>query len=80
MFAKVKTRKQLEDQGIARIESNDAWGYGEPGEFKYVLNIIDNRFVFKHEGSTNYSHATIKDCIDHYNDGFVTRKEFYTNH
>lgn len=76
---KVRTKKELESQGIARIESNDVWGFGEDGEFKYVLNIIKEGVVFKYEGSSNYAHKTIKDCVDHYNQGFVSWESWYKN-
>jgi len=65
------TRKQLEKEGIAKIESNDFWGFGEQGEYKYVLNIIKEGVVFKDERTTNFPHKTIKECIEHYKRGFV---------
>jgi hypothetical protein len=68
---KVKTRKQLEAQKIAVIESNDFYGFGEDNEFNYVLNIVKKGLVFKHDQTTNYPHKTIKDCIEHYNSGFI---------
>ena len=68
---KVKTKKQLESQGIARIESNDFWQFGGEGEYKYVLNIIKVGVFFKDERTSNFPHKTIKSCIDHYNRGFI---------
>ena len=43
---KVRTKKELESQGYAKIESNDLWGFGEEGEFKYVLNEFGPLFLF----------------------------------
>ena len=68
---KVTTRKQLESQGIATIESNDLWGFGEGNEFKYVLAITKKGLVFKNEGTRNYPTKTIKECINLYNEGFI---------
>lgn len=70
----VRTRKQLEEQGIARIETNEWWGFGDDGEFKYVLNIIKKGLVFKYEKTENYPHKTIKSCIEQYNHGFTPCK------
>lgn len=77
---KVRTKKELESQGYAKIESNDLWGFGEEGEFKYVLNIVKKGYLFKASETSNYACKTIKDCIEHYNLGFITYKEFYPDH
>lgn len=66
----VRTRKELESQGIATIESNDFWGFGEDGEFKHVLVIIKEGFMFKNEETSNFPCKTIKECIELYNEGF----------
>ncbi len=78
MIKNVKTRKQLEQQGFARIESNfgNGWCYLDES-FKWVLIMNDDDFVFKQEGNTIVAGQTIKDLIDTYNDGIVTFKEFY---
>ena len=68
---KATTRKQLESQGIATIDSNDFWGFGEGNEFKYVLVINKKGLVFKNEGTTNYPTKAIKECINLYNEGFI---------
>lgn len=75
------TRKQLEKEGIAKIESNDFFSFGDPGDYKYVLNIIKEGLVFKDEKTTNFPHKTIKGCIEHYKRGFtlLNNKPFAKN-
>lgn len=70
-FKKVTTRKQLESQGIATIESNDFYGFGEENEFRFVLAIVKKGLVFKNEETRNYPTKTIKECINLYNEGFI---------
>ena len=77
---KVRTKKELESQGYATIESNEFWGFGEEGEFKYVLNIVKEGYLFKASETSNKACKTIKDCIEHYNLGFITEKELYPDH
>ena len=78
MKKNVKTRKQLEQEGLARIESNfgQGWCYLDES-YKWVLIINDDDFVFKQEGNTLVVGMTIKELIDVYNEGIVSFKEFY---
>lgn len=78
MRNKVKTRKELESQGFARIESNfgDGWCYLDRS-YKWILVMNDDDYVFHQEGNTVVAGQTIRDLIDIYNDGIITFNEFY---
>ena len=70
-LTQVKSKKALENQGLAVIESNDFWQFNEA---KYVINIIAKNLIFKQTGTSNYSAKTIKECLWIYNRGLENKK------
>ena len=66
-YTKVKSKKALEKQHIAVIDSNEYWQFEDA---KYVLNIVAKGLVFKQTGTYNYPAKTISECLSIYNKGF----------
>ena len=67
----VKSRKAMEAQGYAKIESNEAHGFDEA---KYVL-VLKSGYVLYCEGTCTYPTMTIRDAIDTYNAGIILEEE-----
>jgi hypothetical protein len=65
-LTQVKSKKALERQGLAVIESNDFWQFNEA---KYVIKIVAKNLVFKQTGTSNYPTQTIRECLWIYNRG-----------
>jgi len=63
----MKTRKDLEKEGIATIESNAFYGYGD-AKWVLVLNdkYVDNEYLFKKTKTITYPAMTIGECIGIY--------------
>ena len=61
------TRKQLQKEGIATIESNDFYGY-EEAKWVLVLNdeYVDNQQVFSKTKTITFPAMTIGECIGIY--------------
>jgi hypothetical protein len=61
------TRKKLESEGIAKIESNDFYGYGD-AKWVLVLNdkYIDDEYVFRKTKTITYPAMTIAECASIY--------------
>jgi len=63
----MKTRKELQKEGIATIQSNDFYGY-EEAKWVLVLNDehIDNQQVFSKTKTITFPAMTIGECIGIY--------------
>lgn len=67
----MRTRKQLESEGIATIKSGYDFGFDE----KYVLVLneeyVKQGYVFKDIYTITWNADTIQECIDYYLEGIV---------
>jgi len=63
----MRTKKELEKQGIATIQSNDFYGY-EEAKWVLVLNdeFVDNQQVFSKTKTITFPAMTIAECIGIY--------------
>lgn len=68
----VNTRKQLEAQGIAGIETNDWWQYDD-AKWVLVLNddYVEQGYVFKETKTTMWADLTISRLVEIYNNGII---------
>ena len=69
----MKTRKQLEAEGIAKIESNDFYGYDNAKWVLVLSSELENDFYFKKTKTITYPALTIGECIGIYLGG-IERK------
>ena len=67
----VKSRKAMEAQGYAKIESNDLHGFDEA---KYVL-VLKSGYILCCERTCTYATMTVRDAIDTYNGGIILEEE-----
>ena len=67
----VKSRKAMEAQGYAKIESNELHGFDEA---KYVLVLKDD-YILCCERTCTYPTMTVRDAIDCYNGGIILEEE-----
>lgn len=76
----VKSRKKLEEQGYAKIVSNDWYQYGDEGEWKYVLEMKED-YKIALEGTITFASRTIGELCSIYNYGLVhDPKDEYDRH
>jgi len=61
------TRKQLKQEGIATIQSNDFYGYDE-AKWVLVLNdeYVDKEYLFSKTNTITFPAMTIGECIGIY--------------
>jgi hypothetical protein len=63
----MKTRRKLESEGIATIQSNDFYGYDD-AKWVLVLNdkYVDNEYLFSKTKTITFPAMTIGECIGIY--------------
>lgn len=66
------TRKQLESEKIATIETNDWWQYDD-ANWVLILNdeLIEEGYVFKETQTTMWADLTIKRLTEIYKNGII---------
>jgi len=63
----MKTKRKLESEGIATIQSNDFYGYDD-AKWVLVLNdkYVDNEYLFSKTKTITFPAMTIGECIGIY--------------